>query len=235
MRHEEIRAACQSLGKKATLYDGMITYSTLPGKLVCGLVWKVNEPRDDHYLNLALSGIPEDFSGRVLEVPVGAGILAMSVYRVLPRADITCLGHSTTVMEAAQRWTATAGLSNVRFTQGDVGSLPSSDNTFDLMLSLNGFHALLSKEAAYRGTFRVLKPGGVLRGCSYVQGEQSQTNWFTERLYVPRDFFTPPFKTTASLENKMRQRYAEVTTTTVGSMGCFCCIRGSEGTITHKS
>ncbi len=54
-------------------------------------------------------------------------------------------------------------------------------------------------------------------------------------LYVPKGFFTPPFETAASLENRLRQRYAEVTVTAVGSMGCFCCVKGSEDTITHKS
>ncbi|MDU6305428.1 MAG: class I SAM-dependent methyltransferase [Clostridium sp.] len=235
MRHEEIKTAYQSLGKEATLYDGMITCSTLPGKLVCGLVWKMNKPRNDHYLDLALSGIPEDFSGRMLEVPVGTGVLTMPVYRTLPKADITCLDYSTAMMETAQRRAAAAGLSNVHFMQGDVGNLPFSDNTFDLVLSLNGFHAFPSKEAAYRETFRVLKPGGIFCGCFYIQGEQSRTDWFIEKLYVPKGFFTPPFETAASLENRLKQRYAEVTVTAVGSMGCFCCVKGSEDTITNKS
>ena len=52
------------------------------------------------------------------------------------------------------------GLGNIRFMQGDVGALPFYDGLFDAVLSLNGFHAFPDKEAAYRETFRVLKPGG---------------------------------------------------------------------------
>ena len=52
------------------------------------------------------------------------------------------------------------GLQNVSFRQGDVGALPFEDGSFDAVLSLNGFHAFPDKEAAYRETFRVLRPGG---------------------------------------------------------------------------
>lgn len=235
MRHEEIKTAYQSLGKEATLYDGMITCSTLFGKLICGLVWEYNKEKNDHYLELALSGIPEDFSGKMLEVPVGTGVLTMPVYRTLPKADVTCLDYSTAMMATAQHRADLAGLSNVHFMQGDVGNLPFGDNSFDLVLSLNGFHAFPSKDAAYRETFRVLKPGGTFCGCFYIQGEQSRTDWFIEKMYVPKGFFTPPFETVTSLESKLKQRYAEVTVTAVGSMGCFCCVKGPKQPNADKS
>ena len=62
-------------------------------------------------------------------------------------------------------------LKNVTFRQGDVGALPYEDDTFDIVLSLNGFHAFPDKEAAYREVFRVLRPGGTFCGCVYVMGE----------------------------------------------------------------
>ena len=40
-------------------------------------------------------------------------------------------------------------LRNVRFQQGDVGALPFENDSFDLVLSLNGFHAFPDKEASY--------------------------------------------------------------------------------------
>ena len=51
-------------------------------------------------------------------------------------------------------------LKNVTFRQEDVGALSYADDTFDIVLSLNGFHAFPDKEAAYRELFRVLSPGG---------------------------------------------------------------------------
>ena len=61
------------------------------------------------------------------------------------------------------------------FRQGDVGALPYADGIFDIVLSLNGFHAFPDKEAAYRELFRVLRPSG----CFYVKGEQKaeKMNW----------------------------------------------------------
>ncbi|MFR5853729.1 MAG: hypothetical protein ACLUE8_05035 [Lachnospiraceae bacterium] len=88
-RKETIRNAYRLTGSN-DFYDGMITCSTLPGKAVCRLVWGMNKAECDDYLARALSGIPEDFSGKLLEVPVGTGSLTMPVYQTLPRAEITC-------------------------------------------------------------------------------------------------------------------------------------------------
>ena len=100
-RKEAIRGAYRLTGGNS-FYDGMITCSTLSGKAVCRLVWAMNKAECDAYLEKALSGIPDDFSGKLLEVPVGTGILTMPVYQTLPEADITCLDYSTDMMGQAQ-------------------------------------------------------------------------------------------------------------------------------------
>lgn len=228
-RRDEIKNAYKTLGGERTFYDGMITCSTLPGRAVCALVWNMGKVKNNGYLEKALSGIPEAFSGRLLEVPVGTGVLTMPVYQALPRADVTCLDYSPDMMARARRRAGERGLRNVCFRQGDVGALPFADNSFDLVLSLNGFHAFLDKEAAFRETFRVLKPGGVFCGCFYVKGENRRTDWFVERLYVPRGFFTPPFETAASLRSRLSALYASARVETVESMACFTCRKADEG------
>ena len=100
-RKEAIRSAYRLTGGN-NFYDGMITCSTLSGKAVCRLVWAMNKAECDDYLEKALSGIPENFSGRLLEVPVGTGVLTMPVYQTLPKADITCLDYSPDMMKQAQ-------------------------------------------------------------------------------------------------------------------------------------
>lgn len=222
-RYDEIKNAYQYLGKEATFYDGMITCSTIPGKAVCKLVWNMNSQTNTRYLDLALSGVPQDFSGRLLEVPVGTGVLTMPVYKTLPEADITCLDYSKDMMAMAQHRAEDMGLQNVQFRQGDVGKLPFDDNAFDLVLSLNGFHAFPDKEAAYRETFRVLKPGGLFCGCFYIKGENRRTDWFIDQLYTPKGFFTPPYETAASLRSRLGQMYTEIQLSTVEAMGCFTC------------
>lgn len=225
-RHEAIKNAYKDLGGEATFYDGMITCSTLPGKAVCKLVWNMDKRKNTRYLELALSGIPKDFSGRMLEVPVGTGVLTMPVYEALPDADITCLDYSPDMMERAKRQAEKRGLKNVRFIQGDVGKLPFPDGSFDLVLSLNGFHAFPDKGAAYREVFRVLKPDGIFCGCFYVKDENKRTDWFIEKIYTPKGYFTPPYETARSLEKRLKAMYRKAEVKTVESMAVFRCRKG---------
>ena len=99
----------------------MITCTTLSGKAVCRLVWAMNKAECDAYLEKALSGVPDDFSGKLLEVPVGTGILTMPVYQTLPEADITCLDYSPDMMGQAQEKADRLYLKNVTFRQGRCG------------------------------------------------------------------------------------------------------------------
>ena len=223
-RKDQIRSAYRLTGGHAGFYDGMMTYSTLPGKAVCRIVWNMDGEKNLRYLERALSGVPEDFSGRLLEVPVGTGVLTMPVYRELPAADVTCLDYSPDMMGKAKERAEAVGIGNVRFVQGDVGALPFPDGSFDIVLSLNGFHAFPDKEAAYRETYRVLKPGGTFCGCFYIRGGCARTDWFIRHLYQPKGFFTPPYETEESLRARLKGMYAEVTR--VEGIGCFRCGKG---------
>ena len=222
-RHDEIKGAYKALGKEANFYDGMMTCSTALGTAVSKLVWSISKEKNEAYIEKALSGIPADFSGKLLEVPVGTGVLTVPVYKTLPNADITCLDYSESMMASAQKKAQMLDISNITFRQGDVGKLPFPDESFDIVLSMNGFHAFPDKEAAYRETFRVLKKGGILCGCFYIAGENSRTDWFIDHLYVPKGFFTPPFETRESLQKRLSEMYTEVSIETVESEGCFLC------------
>jgi len=222
-RKEQIRSAYRLTGDHANFYDGMMTYSTLPGKAICRIVWNMDGDKNLHYLEQALSGIPEGFSGKLLEVPVGTGVLTMPVYRELPNAEISCIDYSADMMNTARKRAAAAGIKNIDLQQGDVGALPFDDKSFDIVLSLNGFHAFPDKEAAYRETFRVLKSGGTFCGCFYIQGGCRRTDWFIRHLYVPKGFFTPPFETEDSLRKRLSGMYEDVQIVMVEGMGCFKC------------
>ena len=87
-RKEAIRSAYRLTGGN-NFYDGMITCSTLSGKAVCRLVWAMNKAENDAYLEKTLSGIPEHFSGKLLEVPGNrysdhAGLFTDAAARILP-------------------------------------------------------------------------------------------------------------------------------------------------------
>ena len=224
-RRDLIGNAYRVTGSSAGFYDGMITCSTLPGKAICRAVWNMDREKNLCYLEKALLGVPEDFSGKLLEVPVGTGVLTMPVYKALPGADITCLDYSPDMMESARKRAGDLGIPNVRFLQGDVGALPFPDESFDIVLSLNGFHAFPDKEAAYAETFRVLKKGGTFCGCFYIRGACRRTDWFVSHLYVPRGFFTPPFETLDSLRSRLSGLYAKAEADRVEGIACFRCVK----------
>ncbi len=224
-RKERIRGAYRALGDSATFYDGMITCSTVSGRAVSRAVWSIGPRENEAYLERAMAGVPEDFAGKLLEVPVGTGVLTMPLYQGLPQADVTCLDYSAEMMAAAQARARRAGLRNVAFMQGDVGALPFGDGQFDIVLSLNGFHAFPDKKAAYRETYRVLKPGGTFCGCFYVKGQNRRTDFFIDKLYRPLGYFTPPFETRQSLAARLKTMYRSVSVECFESIACFTCVK----------
>ena len=224
-RHDEIRRSYKALGGMGTLYDGIITRSTLLGKVMDSLVWGLDKELAARWVEDALSPIPADFAGRLLEVPVGTGVLTMPLYAALPQAAVTCLDYSADMMAHAQKRAAALGLANVDFVQGDVGALPFADESLDLVLSLNGFHAFPDKGAAFRETCRVLKRGGVFCGCFYIAEEFKRTDWFVKHMYVPKGFFTPPFETKESLTKRLQALYTQVEVHTVHAEGIFRCVK----------
>ena len=222
-RKDQIRNAYRTTGGQASFYDGMMTYSTWLGKAICRVVWNMDGEKNAAYLEKALSGIPEDFSGKLLEVPVGTGVLTMPVWQSLPQAEITCLDYSPDMMASAREKAKRLGVANVEFTQGDVGALPFADESFDIVLSLNGFHAFPDKEAAYRETYRVLKKGGTFCGCFYIKDECGRTDWFIRHLYQPKGFFTAPYETQSSLRERLSRMYQNAEVSAVEGIGCFRC------------
>ena len=224
-RKDQIGTAYQQLGRGASIYDGMMTCTTLLGTAVSRAVWGIGPELNAAYLNCVFDSIPEDFSGSLLEVPVGTGVLTMPLYATLPDAQVTCLDYSADMMARAQGRAAGMGLVNIDFRQGDVGALPFADESFDVVLSMNGFHAFPDKEAAYAETYRVLKPGGTFCGCFFVEGEFARTDWFINKFYVRKGFFTPPFETRESLTRRLTSTYSSARVTCFNSIACFSCVK----------
>ena len=218
-RYEKIRGAYRSVGKLASLYDGMMTYSTWSGKFVSRLVWGLDRSGVQRY------AAHEGFAGRLLEVPVGTGCLSLPVYAELPEADITCLDYSPAMLAAARARASALGLRNVTFTEGDVTRLTFADESFDAAVSINGFHAFPDKEAAWSEVHRVLRPGGRLTGSVFVLGGNARTEFVVTQLYTRMGFFTPPYDTKESLTERLNALYREVSVECVESLACFSCVK----------
>ena len=224
-RKNEIKSAYKSLGKAHSFYDGMMTCSTFLGRLVTKMVWQMDREDALEYQARAFEMIPSDFKGKLLEVPVGTGVLSMPVWKTLPEAEITCLDYSEKMMDSAAIRAEEMGIKNIVFKQGDVGELPFEDGTFDAVVSLNGFHAFPNKDAAFQETYRVLKLGGIFTGCFYTEGSNAHTDKMIDRFYIKRGFFTRPFDSLESLEERLKKMYSEAKVTNVKSIAVFQCTK----------
>ena len=64
-----------------------------------------------------------------------------SAYGELGKADITCLDYSEKMLRVAMARSRELKTDHLRFLQGDVGALSFENESFDAVVSLNGFHA----------------------------------------------------------------------------------------------
>ena len=204
-------------------YDGMMKNESTLGRLAIRFFWQLSGARYHAFIQQTFQGIPKDFAGRLLEVPVGTGVLSLPHYRHMKSADITCLDYSEQMLQQARTSPLAKDLDNVTFTQGDVGHLPYQDNSFDCVLTLNGLHAFPDKDAAFQETHRVLRDDGTFTGCCYIKGENKITDLFVESFCVPCGFFTPPFDTAATLEQRLQSLYRHTRLTKTASFAGFVC------------
>lgn len=162
---------------------------------------------DNEIARKVLSYLPDDFSGKLLDVPVGTGVFTVAKYAVMDGAEITCLDYSVDMLDQARERFAKQGIGTVRLIQGDVGALPFDDASFDIVLTMNGFHAFPDKEKAYSEVDRVLKAGGTLVGCFCIRGESRRTDWLMTLILSRKGWFTPPFETFESLKARLERGY----------------------------
>ncbi|MBR1581132.1 MAG: class I SAM-dependent methyltransferase [Selenomonadaceae bacterium] len=203
------------------MYDGMMLNSSWLGRLAMKYFWQLTDEKYEAFINQAFAGVPDDFSGRLLEIPVGTGVLSLPIFERLKAERIVCADFSTEMLEAARA--NAAGVSNVEFMQCDVGSLPFDDGSFDHVLSINGFHAFPDKEAAYEETRRVLCEGGTFSGCMYVKGLNGRTDFFVEQFCERHGFFTPPYETLTTLAERLKSMYSAVEIDHVEAFAGFVC------------
>ena len=213
---DKIKEAYQA---SKNIYDDVLTQGNFFSRLYVKIFWSGTD--DNEIARKVLSYIPDDFSGTILDVPVGTAVFTERKWKSLSSARITCLDYSEDMIgQARKRLGERAYISCM---QGDVGCLPMADASFDLVLSMNGFHAFPDKEAAYRETVRALKPGGTFCGCFYTAGEYRRTDFMIRHVYEPANFFTPPYETMPGLKARLEKMYGTVALGHVKSIAWFVC------------
>ena len=203
------------------IYDGVLTQGNFFSRMYIKLFWSGTD--DNEIAWKVLSYISDDFSGKLLDVPVGTAVFTQRKWSSLKNAHITCLDYSTDMLEQAKR--RLDGKSHINFIQGDVGNLQMDDESFDIVLSMNGFHAFPDKQKAFRETCRVLKSGGDFISCFYIRGKSKRTDWLVKNILAKKGWFTPPFQTEEELKNTLQKMYKEVELHVDGSMAYFHCVK----------
>jgi ubiquinone/menaquinone biosynthesis C-methylase UbiE len=204
------------------IYDDVLTQAKLWTKLYIRLFWGVD---DYEVADRVLSNITPDFSGSLLDVPVGTGVFTVRKYQSIPRAKITALDYSEDMLAQAAARFSEYDIANITCAQGDVGALPYEDASFDSVLSMNGLHAFPDKGAAVAETARVLKPGGIFCGCCYIRGKFQRSDWLIKRVLAPKGWFTPPFWTKDELAYILQRQYSDVDVQNMNAMAIFRCVK----------
>lgn len=180
------------------IYDDVLTQGNIFSKLYIKLFW--NGTNDNDIAQKVLSYIPNDFSGNLLDVPVGTTVFTEHKWIALKDVHIKCI-------------------------QGDVSNLKMNDESYDIVVSMNGFHAFPDKKKAFQETWRVLKPGGTFIGCFYIRGKSKRTDWLVNHILSKKGWFTPPFQTEEELRNILKEMYKQIDLYIDGSMVYFCCTK----------
>ena len=215
---DKIKEAYQS---SKNIYDAVLTQENFFSRLYVKIFWSGTD--DKKIAHRVLSYIPDAFDGTILDVPVGTAVFTERKWKALSKARITCLDYSEDMIEQAKKRLRDSA--NISFVQGDVCSLPMDDASFDMVLSMNGFHVFPDKEKAFRETWRVLKPGGKLIACFYIKGKSGITDWLVKNILSKKGWFTPPFPTEEQLRNILHRLYRDIELHTDGSMVYFCCTK----------
>lgn len=203
------------------IYDDVLTRGNFFSRMYIKLFWSGTD--DNVIAQKVLAYIPDDFSGEILDVPVGTAVFTEHKWASLKNAHITCLDYSRDMLEQAEK--RLGSYPQVRCTQGDVGKLPMADASYDIVLSMNGFHAFPDKQKAFSETWRVLKPGGDFIACFYIKGKPKRTDWLVKNILAKKGWFTPPFQTEEELRACLQKLYKEIDLHVDGSMVYFHCVK----------
>jgi ubiquinone/menaquinone biosynthesis C-methylase UbiE len=119
------------------------------------------EEMESHHLPIVLPMLPLVKLGEretVLDVGCGAGWLCRMLASELCESKIVGLDVSDEMIERARA--ASAGFANLTFQVGGVDQIPSEDNAFTKVISVESSYYWPDPARGIREIFRVLAPGG---------------------------------------------------------------------------
>ena len=125
---------------------------------------------------------------RVLDLACGDGNTALPIARL--GADVTGIDIARNLVEAGNRRAAEAGLTNLKFQEGDASNLEGvPDHLFDLTLSMFGAMFAPRPFDVAKEMVRVTKPGGRIVMGNWIAGDPT---FVSQLLKISASFLPPP-------------------------------------------
>jgi SAM-dependent methyltransferase len=98
----------------------------------------------------------------ILDIGCGPGTITADLAAVVLDGQVTGLEYAPDVLEQARELAAKRGLTNVRFTVGDIHALDFADDSFDVVHAHQVLQHVGDPVQALREMHRVAKPGGIV-------------------------------------------------------------------------
>ncbi len=187
-------------------------------------IWNVD---DKLVAKEVLDMLPDDFQGEILDIPVGTVVFTAEKFRSMRNAQIVGVDFSESMLKIANERIFREKIKNITLQHGDVCMLNFENNRFDVVLSMNDFHAFpAAKYKSFSETHRVLKHGGIFLGCFYIRGERCIADWFVRNILNKKGFFTPPHFTEKEAIDVLKSFYGEnVEVKNYRSILIFKCVK----------
>jgi ubiquinone/menaquinone biosynthesis C-methylase UbiE len=126
---------------------------------------------------------------RVLDLGCGDGTTALPLARL--GAEVVGIDIAKNLVDAGNRRAAAAGLSRLKFQEGDACNLQGvSDHSFDLTLSVFGAMFAPKPFDVAREMVRVTKPGGRIVMGNWIPNDP--TSFVSQLLKISSSFMPPP-------------------------------------------
>jgi methyltransferase, UbiE/COQ5 family len=189
---------------QSALYDDFITGRTWIARLFNRIFWHDKSLVQEAKITLDM--LPKGFSGKMLDVPCGTGIFTKDLYLSMQDSQIVALDYSIQMIERFKLALEGHECNHITFVQGDVGALQYEDETFDLVLCMNGYQCFPDKDGALSEIKRVLKHGGLFIGCTYIKDVYASSD-FLVSIYDRKGIMVGPHENKAELEEHLSKYF----------------------------
>ena len=120
---------------------------------------------------------------RVLDLGCGTGWASRRIARVVSQGEVVGLDVADEMLRRAEQ--TSTGFNNVRYVWGSAESIPSSDNHFNKVLSVESFYYYADQGKALDELRRVMAPGGRLFILINLYKDNHYSLRWTTELKVP--------------------------------------------------